>query len=84
VTLLPMLFVTATTMTAGVQMVGWTFPALIEQGQQLKGTLCIALTVFVMVIVMTLLLMAASRWVAVLSGLVPVRDGKMEEKEAVP
>jgi hypothetical protein len=61
-------------------MVGWRFPALIEQGQTLKGVLCIALTVFVMVSVMTLLLMAASRWVAVFGGLVPVREEKQDVK----
>src|SRR5213592_2094792 len=42
VTLLPMLFVTATTMTAGVQMVGWSFPAMYAAGQTVKATLCIA------------------------------------------
>src|SRR5207302_9025791 len=47
VTLLPMLFVTATTMTAGAQMVGRQFPALIDSGQKLKGYLNIALTLFV-------------------------------------
>jgi carbon starvation protein len=76
ITILPMLFVVSTTMTAGVEMVGWRFPALIEQGQKLKGVLCIAMTVFVMVSVMTLLLLAASRWVAVFGGLVPVREEK--------
>ncbi len=81
VTLLPMLFVVSTTMTAGVHMVGWTFPAMIQAGQSLKGTLCIVLTVFVMVSVMTLLLLAVSRWVAVLGGMVPVRAAKIESEE---
>ena len=49
VTLLPMLFVIATTMTAAVQMVGTAFPAMIDQGQTVKGVLCMAMTVFVMV-----------------------------------
>src|SRR5205823_12595825 len=35
VTLLPMLFVTATTMTAGVKLVGQQFPAMIEKGKGL-------------------------------------------------
>jgi carbon starvation protein len=74
VTLLPMLFVVSTTMTAGVQMVGGSFPALIEQGQKVKGVLCIALTVFVMASVLTLLLLAASRWVAVWGGLSPAQE----------
>jgi carbon starvation protein len=74
VTLLPMLFVTATTMTAGTELVGWQFPEMIRQGQAWKGTLNIALTVFVVVSVGLLLLMAASRWAAVLGGMVPAKD----------
>jgi carbon starvation protein len=68
VTLLPMIFVVSTTMTAGVRLVGWSFPAMYSAGQPLKATLCIALTVLVMACVMTLLLMAAARWVVVLGG----------------
>jgi carbon starvation protein len=37
VTLLPMLFVTATTMTAGAQMVGVQFPAMIRGGRRSRG-----------------------------------------------
>jgi carbon starvation protein len=74
VTLLPMLFVVSTTMTAGVKMVGGSFPAMYSSGQQGKAILCTALTVFVMATVGTLLLLAASRWVAVLGGLVPGRN----------
>src|SRR5438477_58413 len=40
VTLLPMLFVVSTTVTAGVQMVGWTFPAMYDAGQTVKAVLC--------------------------------------------
>jgi carbon starvation protein len=72
-TILPMLFVTATTMTAGAEMVGSQFPAMIRAGQVWKGSLNIVLTVFVMVTVGTLLLMAVSRWVVVLGGVVPPR-----------
>jgi carbon starvation protein len=72
-TLLPMLFVTATTMTAGAEMVGFQFPAMIARGQVWKGTLNIALAVFVMASVGALLLIAVSRWVAVAAGLVPAR-----------
>jgi carbon starvation protein len=71
VTVLPMLFVTATTMTAGAQMVSVQFPGLIEKGQVLTGWLNIALTIFVVASVGTLLLMAVGRWVAVVSGMVP-------------
>lgn len=73
VTLLPMLFVTATTLTAGAEMVGRQFPALIRQGQVATGVLNIALTVFVIACVGTLLLMAVSRWVAVVGGLMAAR-----------
>jgi carbon starvation protein len=71
ITLLPMLFVTSTTLTAGAQMVGVDFPDMIHKGQQLKGVLNIVLTLFVMCSVGMLLLMAASRWIAVLTGMVP-------------
>jgi carbon starvation protein len=73
VTLLPMLFVTATTMTAGTQMVGVQFPAMIQTGQVLKGYLNIILTVFVVASVGLLLLIAVSRWIGVLAGMVPAR-----------
>jgi carbon starvation protein len=78
VTLLPMLFVISTTMTAGVNMVGTTFPAMYDAGQKLKATLCIALTVFVMATVGTLLLIAVSRWVAVAGGLTPRESEKIQ------
>jgi carbon starvation protein len=79
VTLLPMLFVTSTTLTAGYNMVRYQFPAMIATGQSdmvWKGTLNIALTVFVVACVGSLLLMAAGRWVGVLGGMVERRvDG---------
>jgi carbon starvation protein len=74
VVLLPMLFVTATTLTAGAQMVGKQFPAMIRSGEEFKGTLNIILTVFVIACVGTLLLIAASRWLLVL--LKPEQSGK--------
>jgi carbon starvation protein len=73
-TVLPMLFVTATTMTAGAEMVGSQFPAMIQAGWVWKGVLNIALTVFVMVSVGTLLLLAVSRWLVVLGGLAQARS----------
>src|SRR5262249_30827593 len=71
-TILPMLFVTVTTMTAGTEMVGSQFPQIIQDGENLilkgqeglgrdkalQGYLSIAFALFVMVCVMTLLLMA--------------------------
>jgi carbon starvation protein len=71
VTVLPMLFVTATTMTAGVEMVGSQFPEMIAAGQVWKGVLNIALTVFVVACVLLLLFLAAGRWLTVLLGLAP-------------
>jgi carbon starvation protein len=86
-TILPMAFVTLTTMTAGTQMVGSQFPATIQagwdqieagrqaagNGMVLTGYLSIAFALFVIVCVMTLLLMAISRWVAVIKGWIPPR-----------
>jgi carbon starvation protein len=78
VTLLPLAFVTTTTMTAGVQMVG-QFQAMIAGGQIHKGVLNLGLTLFVMITVGLVLLMAVSRWVGVLSGAVQVRPEEVTE-----
>src|SRR4029079_17207083 len=59
VTLLPMAFVTTTTMSAGVLMVK-AFVGMIDGGQTLRGTLNVSLTLFVMVSVALLLLIAIS------------------------
>jgi carbon starvation protein len=71
VTILPMLFVTATTLTAGTQMIQYQFPGMIRAGEVGKGVLNISLTVFVIASVGMLLLMALVRWLAILLGLVP-------------
>ena len=68
VTIVPMLFVTATTMTAAGQMVGWQFPAMIAAGSVFKGYLCIGMTLAVVLTVLTVMLQAAARWVLVLRG----------------
>jgi carbon starvation protein len=87
VTLLPMLFVTATTMTAGAEMIGGQFPERIRLGQRLielgkaaeghalvwSGVLSIVMALFVITCVALLLLLAASRWVSVVGRLVPAR-----------
>lgn len=76
ITLLPMLFVVATTMTAATEMVGKVFPTMIgssQPGQFIKGLVSLPLTVFVIACVAALLLMALSRWIAVSQGLVPIR-----------
>jgi len=74
VTLLPMLFVTATTMTAGTEMVAVQFPDLIRAGKEATGYLNIALTVFVMASVGSLLLLAVARWVTVLGWMTPRKE----------
>jgi len=67
ITLLPMLFVITTTMTAAGQMIP-QFVDLVRVGQWslLKGSLNIGLTAFVTACVWMLLLIAGGRWLAVL------------------
>jgi carbon starvation protein len=69
VTVLPMIFVTSTTLTAGAQLVGGQFPAMIFAGQTAKGVLNIALTVFVVACVAMLLVIAIGRWLTEMTGL---------------
>jgi carbon starvation protein len=73
VTLLPMLFVTVTTMTAGVITMRGFWAKMsneeLTKSERLTGGLNFALTLFVMACVATLLVMAASRWIAVLGGM---------------
>jgi carbon starvation protein len=64
-TLLPMLFVTTTTMTAGVQMAQRFVAA-----RSWVGFLNLGLTLFVMISVALVLLMAVARWLGVWGGLV--------------
>jgi carbon starvation protein len=71
VTLLPMLFVTSTTMTAGVVMCQGFWVQL--QDGLLRGGMNLALTLFVMVSVGYILLLSASRWVGVMMGAVAPR-----------
>lgn len=72
VTLLPMLFVVTTTMTAAVEMVHHRFPAMIRTGQVVSGTMSLVMTIFVVSCVLTLLAMAVARWIGVLHGGIPV------------
>jgi carbon starvation protein len=80
VTIAPMVFVISTTMTAGVQLVTYQFPNMIERGVeqgnaslQLAGILNIGFSVFVISCVMILLLLAVSRWLLALRGLGPAQ-----------
>ncbi len=72
VTVLPMLFVISTTMTAGVQMCTGKFIDLMRQGQVLTGALSLAMTIFVITCVAALLILAVSRWLLVAKGLAPL------------
>jgi carbon starvation protein len=72
-TILPMLFVTVTTMTAGCEMIGSQFPERIRRGEELTGYLSIVFAVFIITCVMALLLLAVTRWIAVISGRIPTR-----------
>ncbi|MEO2090812.1 MAG: carbon starvation protein A [Gemmataceae bacterium] len=88
VTVLPLLWVCTTTLTAATNLATIRFPAMIEQGRKmleggnpagsrivLTGYLSIAMTVFVVASVGSLVLWSAARWVGVLTGRVPVRKG---------
>jgi carbon starvation protein len=78
VTVVPMLFVMSTTLTAGTMLIGGSFSHMIAEGKRLGGTageklmltgyLNTALTVFVIACVLTVVLMAVSRWIAVALG----------------
>jgi carbon starvation protein len=80
VTLLPMLFVLSTTMTAAYQMCRYSFPSMIGAGQVLKGSLSLATTVFVVTCVLTLLLLASARCLAVARGLIPTRPDELGDE----
>ena len=64
-TLLPMLWVTTTTLTAGTQLVTVRFPLMVEQGKVTAGYLNMGLTLFVMTTVMALVLWSLARCGAV-------------------
>lgn len=73
-TIVPMVFVCSTTLTAGAQLIGTQWPEnLFAKGRVLEGVLNTAFTIFVIACVGSLLLIAVSRWVAVLSGAIEPR-----------
>lgn len=69
ITLAPMVFVTATTLTAGVQMVP-QFLDFMDRDQFWKGLLSLLMTLFVMFSVGWILLQASVRWLAVAGGFI--------------
>jgi carbon starvation protein len=85
ITVLPMLFVTATTMSAAAEMCTKRFPVMMGSPQPavvVKGTLSLVMTIFVVCCVAVLLLLAVSRWLAVWRGVVPVREEPSEAQLA--
>ncbi|HYV35563.1 MAG TPA: carbon starvation CstA family protein, partial [Gemmataceae bacterium] len=70
VTLVPMLFVTATTLTAGKIMIERWWSEIDAGRDLLKNWLNIGFSLFIILSVLTLLFMAAARWVGVAFGLV--------------
>ena len=76
-TMLPMLWVLTTTLTAGTQLLVYRFPAEIEVGKVTSGRLGFALTAFVMLSTLSVVAWAAVRWVGVLGGFVPVRRERL-------
>lgn len=70
VTILPMIFVTSTTMTAAYQLIKGSFLPKIRE-DALTGVLNLGLTLFVVLSVSLLLLMAISRWLAVMAAGTP-------------
>jgi carbon starvation protein len=66
ITVLPMLWVCTTTLSAAGIMVTQRFPAMIRGGREVAGYLNLGLTVFVVCSVGALLLMAAAKWASVL------------------
>ena len=75
VTVLPMLFVATTTLTAGTKLLTEVFPNKIAAGvmSPTAGYLNMGLTLFVIVSVMTVVVMAAARWIAVIGKFAPVK-----------
>jgi carbon starvation protein len=67
-TILPMIFVTTTTLTAGAQLIGGQWPALYREGREMQATLNIAMTIFVIASVGSLMILAIARWIVVLTG----------------
>ncbi|HLW66220.1 MAG TPA: carbon starvation protein A [Gemmataceae bacterium] len=80
VTIVPMLFVVSTTMTAGANMIFGPFTQMIADGHKVHSTKLIVtgymnalLTIFVILCVLTLLFLGLVRWVGVLLGFVEPR-----------
>jgi len=73
VTILPMLWVCTTTLTAGTILITERFPAEIAKGNVVTGRLNIALTATVMCTVLAIVFWSAARCAGVVLGFVPVK-----------
>ncbi len=73
VTLVPMLWVLTTTLTAGAELLFVRFPGEYAS-KPVVAARNMVLTAFVLVMVLSVVMWAAARWLAVLGGFVPVRD----------
>jgi carbon starvation protein len=73
ITLLPMLFVTMTTLTAGSQLISRWYGLIQQGGDPFKFGLNIGFALFIILSVLALLFMAAARWTGVALGLVSPR-----------
>jgi carbon starvation protein len=82
VTIIPMLWVCSTTLTAATQLVTQRFPTMIHDGVKagdagaklfVTGILSLVMTVFVVTCVGAVVLWSAARWVGVAMGKVPTR-----------
>jgi carbon starvation protein len=73
VTLVPMLFVATTTLTAATQMIP-QFLRLAGEWGELKTGLNVALMMFVILCVVALVIQAIARWLAVWRGVAPIRS----------
>jgi carbon starvation protein len=74
-TLLPMLFVTTTTLSAGTIMIQNQGEDIVAGKNATVNALNMGLTVFVILCVMSLVVIAASRWVSAWMGVRPARAG---------
>jgi carbon starvation protein len=75
VTLLPMLFVTTTTLTAGGQLIQRWY-GNIERGDALaKNWLNVTFSLFIILSVLTLLFLASARWASVVLGIIKPEKG---------
>jgi carbon starvation protein len=83
ITLLPMLWVTTTTLTAGTLLLQ-RWGGEIQAGHDtFKNFLNVGFSLFIILSVLALLFMAAMRWIGVTMGLIQVQTGKISEQASM-